>query len=69
MTKDAPAGTLGLATLSGWMTFKLFIQVMKHFIHHMNSSKECPYLLRLARFHKKLAQEAQYQKLGMCMHM
>jgi hypothetical protein len=40
MTRDAPTGTLGLATWSGWMTSELFIQVMKHFIHHTNSKKE-----------------------------
>jgi hypothetical protein len=34
MIKDAPPGTLG------WMTSELCIQVMKHFIHHTNSSKK-----------------------------
>jgi hypothetical protein len=45
MTKDATAGTLDLVTLSKWMRSELFIKVMKHFIYHINSSKECPSLL------------------------
>ncbi|XP_063220582.1 uncharacterized protein LOC134529986 [Bacillus rossius redtenbacheri] len=45
MIKDAPAGTLGLATPSGWMNSELFIEVMKHFVRHTNSSKDSPTLL------------------------
>lgn len=45
MIKDAPAGTLGLATPLGWINVELFVDVMKHFLHHTNSSKDCPSLL------------------------
>ncbi|KAJ8927371.1 hypothetical protein NQ314_020146 [Rhamnusium bicolor] len=45
MTKDAPPGTLGLVSSSGWMTTDLFPDAMKHFIKYSNSSKENPSLL------------------------
>jgi hypothetical protein len=45
MIKGAPPAIMGLAMPSGWLTSELFIQVMKHLIHHVNSSKECPNLL------------------------
>lgn len=45
MIAGAPAGTLGLATQSGWMNSELFVQTMQHFITHTNSSKENPSLL------------------------
>lgn len=32
MIKCAPIGTLGLATLSGWMNSKLFVETMRYFI-------------------------------------
>ncbi|KAJ8964067.1 hypothetical protein NQ314_005150, partial [Rhamnusium bicolor] len=43
--RDAPPGTLGLVSSSGWMTTDLFPDVMKHFIKYSNSSKENPSLL------------------------
>ncbi|CAB3224738.1 unnamed protein product [Arctia plantaginis] len=45
MIADAPTGTLGLATPSGWMNAELFVQTIQHFIAHSNSSKENPSLL------------------------
>lgn len=43
----APIGSLGLAYKSGWMTGKLFVDVLKHFQKHTQSSKENPSLLVL----------------------
>ncbi|KAF2905345.1 hypothetical protein ILUMI_00828 [Ignelater luminosus] len=45
MLAGAPAGSLGLANTSGWMTSDLFIQVLDHFIKFTNSSSENPTLL------------------------
>lgn len=47
MIKDAPTGTIGLAMPSGWMTSKLFLEVMKHFIKHSSASNKNPSLLIL----------------------
>lgn len=41
----APAGSLGLANRSGWMTAELHIQVLKHIQRHTSSSKENPILI------------------------
>ena len=40
--EDAPNGSLDLVTPSGWMTSELFPEVFKHFIKHMNVSKNNP---------------------------
>lgn len=40
MTKNTPAGTLGLATPSGWMNSEIFPEVIQHFIKHTNSTPE-----------------------------
>ncbi|KAF2898949.1 hypothetical protein ILUMI_07210, partial [Ignelater luminosus] len=45
MLAGAPAGSLGLANTSGWMTSDLFIQVLDHFIKFTNSCSETPTLL------------------------
>lgn len=45
MTQEAPTGTLGLANPSGWMTSVLFVDVIKHFIHHSKSSIQSPTLI------------------------
>ncbi|XP_064641955.1 uncharacterized protein LOC135496524 [Lineus longissimus] len=45
MRHDAPTGTLGLANKSGRMNSELFSEVMDHYIHHTNSSKDNPSLL------------------------
>ncbi|XP_072379681.1 uncharacterized protein [Diabrotica undecimpunctata] len=45
MIAGAPAGTLGLASPSGWMNSELFLKVMEHFILHTSSSKQNPSLL------------------------
>ncbi|KAF2883719.1 hypothetical protein ILUMI_22447 [Ignelater luminosus] len=45
MLVGAPAGSLGLANPSGWMTSDLFIQVLDHFIKFTNSCSENPTLL------------------------
>lgn len=47
MLSGAPPGSKGFATVSGWMTNILFPEVLKHFISHMNSSKERKTLLLL----------------------
>lgn len=47
MIRNAPPGSLGLATPSGWMNSELFVEVMRHFIRHTNSSVENPTLLLL----------------------
>ncbi|KAJ8940590.1 hypothetical protein NQ314_010668 [Rhamnusium bicolor] len=39
MLVGAPTGTLGLTTPSGWMNTELFVETMRHFIKHTNSSK------------------------------
>lgn len=39
MTTGAYPGTLGLATVSGWMNNELFIQVLQHFVHLTNCSE------------------------------
>jgi hypothetical protein len=43
--QEALPQTLGLANISGWMTSDLSIQIIRHFIHHTNSSKESQTLL------------------------
>lgn len=45
MVTGAPAGTLGLASPSGWMVTELFPEVLNHFIKYTGSSKENPTLL------------------------
>ncbi|KAJ8909638.1 hypothetical protein NQ315_015330 [Exocentrus adspersus] len=45
MTQNAPGGTLGLVSSSGWMTSEVFPQVIKHFIKYSHSTKENPSLL------------------------
>ncbi|KAF2890589.1 hypothetical protein ILUMI_15584, partial [Ignelater luminosus] len=45
MLAGVPAGSLGLANTSGWMTSDLFIQVLDHFIKFTNSCSENPTLL------------------------
>lgn len=45
MINGAPAGTLGLAHTTGWMTSELFLDVMAHFVRETHSSKENPTLL------------------------
>lgn len=45
MLRNAPPGSLGLATPSGWMNSELFVEVMRHFISHTNTSLENPTLL------------------------
>lgn len=45
MLNGAPPGSLGLANPSGWMNSELFVETMKHFIKHSQSSQENPCLL------------------------
>lgn len=58
MLKGAPSGSLGLATSSGWMNTTLFIEVMKHFVKHSNSSIENPSILILDNHESHLSIEA-----------
>lgn len=43
--KDAPPGTLGLVTETGYMNTDLFLEWLKHFVQHTKPSKEDPVLL------------------------
>ncbi|XP_046383032.1 uncharacterized protein LOC124172345 isoform X2 [Ischnura elegans] len=45
MLINAPPGSLGLTSKSGWMTAEIFPEVIKHFIKHTKTSKEDPTLL------------------------
>ena len=45
MLTGAPNGSLGLVTPSGWKNSELFPLVLKHFIKHMNVSKDNPAIL------------------------
>ncbi|ELT93700.1 hypothetical protein CAPTEDRAFT_207955 [Capitella teleta] len=47
MLHGSPAGTVGVAKPSGWITKDLFLHWMDHFIQHASSSKENPTLLLL----------------------
>ncbi|KAK9709078.1 DDE superfamily endonuclease [Popillia japonica] len=58
MTYGAPPGTLGLATKRGRMNTDCFIQVVRHFIKHTNSSKSNPSLLILDNHESHLSIEA-----------
>ena len=42
-----PLGCIGGANKSGWMNEDLYVNFIKHFIHHVRSSKEQPVLLIL----------------------
>ncbi|XP_033218484.1 uncharacterized protein LOC117173945 [Belonocnema kinseyi] len=44
MLNQAPPGTLGLATPSGWMNCELVVETMKHFIKFSGSSIDNPSL-------------------------
>ncbi|XP_047121411.1 MFS-type transporter clz9-like [Schistocerca piceifrons] len=57
MISNAPTGTLGLATKTGWMNSKLFVDVMKHFINKSSSSKDNPALLILDNHESHLSIE------------
>lgn len=43
--KDAPTGTLGLVTETGYMNSGLFLDWLKHFVHYVKPSAEDPILL------------------------
>lgn len=58
MLHGAPAGTLGLASPTGWMNAELFVEVMNHFIKHTSSSKENQALLILDNHESHLSIEA-----------
>jgi transposase len=40
MLFGAPAGTLGLASRTGWMNSSLFLDVLKHFVQHVHCNPE-----------------------------
>lgn len=42
---DAPIGSLGLSSETGWMTTELFLQVLMHFKNQVQTSKDLPILL------------------------
>lgn len=45
MIKNAPPGTVGVASSSGWITSELFVQWFQHFIRHAKPTSEAPVLL------------------------
>jgi hypothetical protein len=47
MLTGTPPGTAGTAYPSGWMTCKIFIKFLNHFIHHTKPSTANPLLLVL----------------------
>lgn len=53
-----PAGSLGLATPTGWMNSELFVDVMSHFIKHSRSSPENPSILLFNNHESHLSIEA-----------
>lgn len=58
MIKGAPAGTLGLATPTGWMNAETFTETMAHFIKHASISTENPSLLVMDNHESHLSIEA-----------
>lgn len=58
MLTGAPAGSLGLANPTGWMTASLFVDVIKHFIKHTLASSDNPALLILDNHESHLSIEA-----------
>lgn len=58
MTKNTPAGTLGLAAPSGWMNSEIFPEVIQHFIKHTNSTPENPSILIMDNHESHLSIEA-----------
>ena len=55
--RGAPAGTLGLANQSGWMTAELFPKVLAHIIKHMGCTKEMPAVLLMENHESHLSLE------------
>ncbi|KAF2884660.1 hypothetical protein ILUMI_21520 [Ignelater luminosus] len=45
MVKNAPSGTEGVASPSGWMTSELFVQWIMHFTRHARLTQASPILL------------------------
>lgn len=43
--KDSPPGTLNLVTETGYMNSDLFLEWLKHFVHHTKPSQDDPVLL------------------------
>ncbi|XP_072380600.1 uncharacterized protein [Diabrotica undecimpunctata] len=58
MLKGAPTGSLGLATLTGWMNSELFIEIMKHCIKHSRTSPDNPSILIFDNHESYLSIEA-----------
>ena len=69
MLKDAPAGSLGLAYPSGWMTGDLFAETLGHFIKFMKISKSNPGLLLMDNHISHLSIEAidMAKENGLCL--
>lgn len=57
MIKDAPPGTLGLATSTGWMNRELFPRVMEHFIKYSSSYYANPSILIMDNHESRLSME------------
>lgn len=58
MIRGAPAGTLGLASKTGWMNSELFVETIKHFVKFTASSKDNPSLLIMDNHESHLSIEA-----------
>ena len=58
MLNGAPVGSVGAACQSGWISRELFVQWLKHFIHHTRESKERPVLLLMDNHDSHISIEA-----------
>ncbi|KAB0790215.1 hypothetical protein PPYR_15448, partial [Photinus pyralis] len=58
-----PIGAVGLAHKSGWMTAELFMNVLKHIVHHLSPSKENPILLLIDNHKSHISLPALLQPL------
>ena len=50
----APPGTIDACSDNGWITTELFLDYVKHFVHHTRCSKEKKVLLILDHIHIEL---------------
>ena len=57
MMKGAPADSIGVANLSGWMSAACFTEFMKRFIKHTKCSKDCPVILILDNHDSHISME------------
>lgn len=58
MLKGAPTGSHGVATVSGWINDKIFLEYLDHFIRYTGPTKENKILLVLDNHHSHVTIEA-----------